>query len=139
MVCFIQLNCCADSYRYNVILDHCDETKEKYQALLKLHYSGNSTRTNNRILGKETIENLVDAATCAAEKLGQYYDISSEHSTIAVVLDPRHKLQFYEDESKSDDENAEERSRIVNQVREINEQQYSATAPTPAVFSNKGV
>ena len=40
-------------------------------------------------------------------------------------MDPRHKLQFYEDELKSNDENAEERSRVYHQVKEIYDQQYS--------------
>ena len=69
--------------------------------MLETNYSGNSRRTNTKLHGKETVENIRDAASCASKKLQQYYDISSEHCTIAVVLDPRHKLQFYEDELKS--------------------------------------
>jgi hypothetical protein len=37
----------------------------------------------------------VDAAKAALMKLNRYYDISSELSTVATVLDPRLKLQFY--------------------------------------------
>ena len=105
--------------RYNILLDHCDDIHEKYDRMFETHYSGNSRRTNTKMLGKETFENIRDAASCASDKLKQYYDISSEHCTIAVVLDPRHKLQFYEDELKSNDENAEERSRVYHQVKEI--------------------
>lgn len=53
------------------------------------------------------------------------YDISSEHGTIAVVLDPRHKLQFYDDEKRANEENYQERTRISNYIKEIFDIHYA--------------
>jgi hypothetical protein len=50
----------------------------------------------------------VDAAKAALMKLNRYYDISSELSTIATVLDPRLKLQFYMSDKNASAENPEE-------------------------------
>jgi hypothetical protein len=42
----------------------------------------------------------VDASKAALMKLNKYYDVSSELCTIATVLDPRHKLEFYKSDQK---------------------------------------
>ncbi|KAI8901779.1 hypothetical protein BC833DRAFT_617281 [Globomyces pollinis-pini] len=50
----------------------------------------------------------VDASKAALMKLTKYYDISSELCTIATVLDPRHKLDFYKSDKNASAENPEE-------------------------------
>ena len=50
----------------------------------------------------------VDASKAALINLNRYYDISSELSTIATVLDPRLKLQFYMSDKNASAENPEE-------------------------------
>ncbi len=50
----------------------------------------------------------VDAAKAALMKLSRYYDISSELCTVATVLDPRLKLEFYMSDKNASAENPEE-------------------------------
>lgn len=45
-------------------------------------------------------ESLHDSASAAFDKLEKYYNISSEHLTIAILLDPRLKLHFFAAEGK---------------------------------------
>ena len=51
---------------------------------------------------------IKDAAKAAFVKLNKYYDISSELCTIATVLDPRHKLDFYKADNNLSADNPEE-------------------------------
>lgn len=69
-----------------------------------------------------------DAARAAFDKLNKYYNISSEACTVATVLDPRLKLDFYKDETGNNNEKPEE---IRDYVKEIYERDYSK-APTPS-------
>ena len=55
----------------------------------------------------------VDASKAALMKLNKYYDISSELCTIATVLDPRHKLDFYKADKNLSADNPEEISSFV--------------------------
>lgn len=50
----------------------------------------------------------IDASKAALMKLAKYYDISSELCTIATVLDPRLKLDFYRDDKNPSAEDPEE-------------------------------
>jgi hAT family C-terminal dimerisation region/Domain of unknown function (DUF4413) len=72
--------------------------------------------------------NLADAAKAAYSKLNKYYDISSELCTMATVLDPRLKLQFYKDGSKNGGENPGE---IREYVRSFYDTNYASILPAP--------
>ena len=50
----------------------------------------------------------IDASKAALMKLAKYYDISSELCTIATVLDPRLKLDFYSGDKNPSADNPEE-------------------------------
>ncbi|KAJ8325899.1 hypothetical protein O5D80_005544 [Batrachochytrium dendrobatidis] len=45
-------------------------------------------------------------------RLDKYFNVSSNHCVIAVVLDPRHKLEFYDDENQDAQENASQKEKI---------------------------
>ena len=72
---------------YNLLLTHLEEMKS----------SANEIYTETNF--------LTDAANAAYSKLNKYYDISLELCTIATVLDPRLKLEFYKDGSDNGGEN----------------------------------
>ena len=70
----------------------------------------------------------VDAAKAAFNKLNKYYDISSELCSIATVLDPRLKLEFYRSDSS---QMAENPNVISSFVKSFYEKDY---APDASVF-----
>lgn len=74
---------------YNILLEHLE------------------TKCDNAPSASVYVESdyLQDAAKAAFAKLNKYYDISSELCTIATVLDPRLKLEFYKDGSGNGGEN----------------------------------
>ena len=76
----------------------------------------------------------VDAAKAALMKLNRYYDISSELSTVATVLDPRLKLQFYMSDKTSSAENPEEIRLYVESFYENDyaNQKSNSNASSPA-------
>ncbi|KAJ8329983.1 hypothetical protein O5D80_001914 [Batrachochytrium dendrobatidis] len=45
-------------------------------------------------------------------KLDKYFNVSNNHCVIAVVLDPQHKLEFYDDENQNVQENAFQKEKI---------------------------
>ena len=64
----------------------------------------------------------VDASKAALIKLNKYYDISSELCTIATVLDPRLKLNFYKSDKNSSAEDPEE---IASYVKSFYDRDYA--------------
>ncbi|KAK6093373.1 hypothetical protein MT418_005998 [Batrachochytrium dendrobatidis] len=52
-------------------------------------------------------------------KLDKYFNVSSNHCVIAVVLDPRHKLEFYDDENQNAQENASQKEKIKRQIQSV--------------------
>ncbi len=50
---------------------------------------------------------LSEAAKSAKEKLGEYFDISSDACVVAIMLDPRRTLAFYRDYQVLDENNRE--------------------------------
>lgn len=76
----------------------------------------------------------VDASKAALIKLNKYYDISSELCTIATVLDPRLKLNFYKSDKNSSAEDPEE---IASYVKSFYDRDYATSGgsisqnPTP--------
>ena len=77
---------------YNILLDHLEAKSQNAPSAFVYVES----------------DYLVDAAKAAFAKLNKYYDISSELCTIATVLDPRLKLQFYMDGFENGGENPTE-------------------------------
>jgi hypothetical protein len=64
----------------------------------------------------------IDASKAALMKLAKYYDISSELCTIATVLDPRLKLDFYRGDKNPSAENPAE---IMSYVRSFYDRDYA--------------
>jgi hypothetical protein len=62
-----------------------------------------------------------DAAKAAFAKLNKYYDISSELCTIATVLDPRLKLNFYKADLET---SAEDPKQILSYVKSFYDRDY---------------
>ncbi|OAJ37672.1 hypothetical protein BDEG_21669 [Batrachochytrium dendrobatidis JEL423] len=52
-------------------------------------------------------------------RLDKYFNVSSNHCVIAVVLDPRHKLEFYDDENQDAQENASQKEKIKRQIQSV--------------------
>jgi hypothetical protein len=69
--------------------------------------------------GKEMRKDIGDACDAALAKLDKYYNISSKCCTAAIVLDPRLKLDYYEDPKKTDLENDAQKSEVYNQGKEL--------------------
>jgi hypothetical protein len=86
---------------YNLLLNHCMSYKRSN--------SSNPTLTES---------DLYDAAEAAGGKLKKYYNCSSEHCTLAVLLDPRMKLEFYQDQSFSPQKQLEENLEKETQLRD---------------------
>jgi hypothetical protein len=72
--------------------------------LINLKFIPKTARNKSNAMYAETA-NLADAAKAAYSRLNKYYDISSELCTMATVLDPRLKLQFFKDGSENGGEN----------------------------------
>ena len=71
------------------------------------------------ILGTEMYSNLRDMAEHAFDKLNKYFNVSSDFFMLAIVLDPRMKLTFYEDRDKSPTWNIEEKLKIKDTFKGI--------------------
>lgn len=102
---------------YNILLTHLE-------AKCKPNEPPNEPSTSMYI---ET-DFLADAAKTAYTKLNKYYNISSELCTIATVLDPRLKLQFYKDGSENVGENPRE---IREYVRLFYNLSYASISTEP--------
>ena len=74
---------------------------------------------NAEIPSPETVDKIFSACVDSFEKLENYYNMSSDYCVIAIVLDPRLKLDFYHDQKKSDKENGDLRKKIWNQVDRV--------------------
>jgi hypothetical protein len=64
---------------YKVLTDHCNDTIKKFTKSLR----------PLRLV-------MIEAAKAALEKLQGYYSVHSQHSILAVILDPRFKLSLFE-------------------------------------------
>ena len=112
------VRCCADQSAtlqtivpwYNILMDHCDKTVEEENEESTLH----------------------DAAEEAKDKLIKYYDISSEHMTIAVLLDPRQRTAFYTDDIEDEEEIRATTVELEKQLRK-SYNTYKAAENTPPV------
>lgn len=67
---------------YNQLLDHVASFVEK-------HEQASSAFSCNMLIG----------ARACQDKLGKYYNVSSEWCTVATVMDSRLKIEYYEGES----------------------------------------
>ncbi|OAJ41345.1 hypothetical protein BDEG_24966 [Batrachochytrium dendrobatidis JEL423] len=74
---------------YNVLLDHCENATQQMHP------------------------------NAFQMKLDKYFNVSSNHCVIAVVLDPRHKLEFYDDENQDAQENASQKEKIKRQIQSV--------------------
>lgn len=114
--------------RYNSIMEHCKDTAHNMQRIIDKYYSTRSTSKRPAgIPGKVTAESIRDAAVSAEEKMVKYYDVSSEHATIAVVMDPRFKLDFYTEKFVTSEANKAARDEKFNQVQETFSAEYEVT------------
>jgi len=125
-------DCCADKRATlqdvvpwsNELLDHCEQILEQEEPA-------------DATLDTST---LYDAAEEARDKLLKYYDISSEHMTIAVLLDPRQKLSFYTHEITDDNVLQDTKTKFEKQLREVYDQyktdRVADTEPVEEVSSN---
>lgn len=75
----------------------------------------------------EITENLRDAAEVAYQKLEKYFNISSDYCIASVVLDPRHKLDFYNEDGRSEAENYQQRTEIHRPIKDLYKEQYLST------------
>lgn len=87
---------------YNQLLDHCSKTMQSNSA--------NPLRDSS---------DLHDAASYAHDKLEGYYNCSSEHFTIATLMDPRMKLEYYKDPNKDEAGNQNDAEEKQQQFREV--------------------
>lgn len=106
---------------YNVILDHAENSMKSYSSIVK-ELQKSSPRENRMRpvasfgIGLETAENLRDASLNAFQKMDKYFNVSSDFCIASVILDPRHKMELYDDSEKLEDENINEMGRIRQQL-----------------------
>lgn len=120
--------CCGQKYPtfstilplYNVLLDHLTKCKQYFEvakrfvalsrptnqdkAELTSFYPEkwlNMTPSAANIPSEETLTDLIKGCTAAIKKLDKYYNVQSDFAIVAVVLDPRVGLDFYNDSRKT--------------------------------------
>ena len=87
----------------NEFLDFCKVERQRFNNLAQAGSDNISTAALETLKNATKTKNLdlSDAAHEAYIKLEKYFNISSDFAILAVVLDPRHKITFYEDPKRS--------------------------------------
>jgi hypothetical protein len=98
---------------YNFLMDHCEENRRKY-----LRWSEGISRSSYRTItiNSDILKDLIKATTAAYNKLDKYYNIQSDYSIAALVLDPRLNVSYYLEETSSV---ASEQERFSNRTRQL--------------------
>ena len=95
-------------------------------------------RPDTKIVKADALKNksssLQDAAKAAFAKLNKYYNISSELCTIATVLDPRLKLNFYKADVGT---SAEDPKEILSYVKSFYDRDYGVHEVTSKNTSSR--
>jgi len=79
------------------------------------------------VICKSDLENLQDASTACLDKLMKYYEIHSDAYIVAILLDPRFKMSFFDSDEDEDHEvRAEKKAYALNKLKE----EFSYYAPT---------
>jgi hypothetical protein len=115
---------CGDKYPtlslvlplYNAILDHVERWMKK-------------TALEDTIVDK-----LHHACVASYSKMKNYYDLTSDVYTIATVLDPRFKLDYYKNQSGEGEDSATDIKAVVNQLYQ--QSYYSPPAITNHIITH---
>lgn len=75
---------------------------------------------------------MLHACNHSYEKLLGYFDISSDYCTIAILLDPRFKLDFYVDDAKTSTEISNQQNEAWIQLRRVLDAYYPVSESTSA-------
>ena len=94
-------------------MDRCEENRRKY-----LRWSEGISRSSYRTItiNSDILKDLIKATTAAYNKLDKYYNIQSDYSIAALVLDPRLNVSYYLEETSSV---ASEQERFSNRTRQL--------------------
>ena len=99
---------------YYVLLEHCTESEEQFKLLRE---SVERKRGNWRQQPSlETCDDLINAATFARIKLDSYYNVQSDYAVVAVVLDPRLNVGFFEVDTNTGEQNRMARENALKDV-----------------------
>ncbi len=126
---------------YNEILDHLEAVKVFYFLIFCDLFRDLENPLSDRYdsLDWDTKDDLLHACNHSYEKLLGYFDISSDYCTIAILLDPRFKLDFYVDDTKTSTEISNQQNEAWIQLRRVLDAYYpvseSTSAPEPCSFS----
>lgn len=85
-------------------------------------------RKSDKIPGKETVQNILDACDQSSMKLNSYFNISSDYCIIAIVLDPRFKLDFYHSDKRTAQENEAKKFKVWQQVEAVYRKDYAVSS-----------
>lgn len=77
---------------FDQLLDHFSSVQDKLTG-------GGNQRQNGQFLINEDTDNAVDAAE---QKILKYFEVSSDLAIVAAILDPRLRMEYYQNESESD-------------------------------------
>lgn len=114
----------------------CKTEMEKFMNLIA------KGRKSKKIPGEQTVQNILDACNESYLKLDRYFNISSDYCIMAIVLDPRFKLDFYHNDKWTIQENEAEKARIWKQVETVYRKDYarlSTSTPTIGCQVTKSV
>jgi hypothetical protein len=82
----------------------------------------------SRNIDGATNANLRDACHASFAKLDKYYNIYSDYCTIAILLDPRLKLDFYVDADKTTRQISDDQNSSWIQLKQAFDANYAAPA-----------
>lgn len=97
--------------------------------------SKSTIERQGRFPSSETVQNIIDACTESFYKLEDYFNISSDYCIIAIVLDPRFKLDFYHDTLRSEQQNEDQKKEIWLKVSRVFQTKYNIENIMPATLS----
>ena len=88
---------------YNVLIDHTEDFIDEDK--------NDNNENNNNNSNEELSINL--AAKNCQKKLLEYYNKTNDACIIVIILDPRLKMEYYNDEMWNEDQRKEIREKLV--------------------------
>ena len=120
---------------YNSIMDHFEKSKRYYEEAKKFisldnpdaidikklsdfypHNWASVVPSDSHIPTAGMLKDMIHGCEAALGKLDKYYNVQSDFSIVAVVLDPRLGLEFYRDPNKTEYQNEIDMTNAKNEV-----------------------
>ena len=111
---------------YNKLLDHCESARNFYNTASQGYLSTTkSGRQSKLAAASEAMQNLWDAAEYSFAKLEKFFNVSSDFCITAVVLDPRFKLHFFDEDNRTNEDNQKQRTIVEDHIKILYDLQYA--------------